>query len=130
MTHYHKRNKKLRKYEEKLLGSNCPRITSCTSTPILGRICYIYIPKCQNYYSRSCMKEFVEVTQEEDHCPTKPSLKDIGGWAYRRKLKNTPRSVINARGLLQISINRRGPQCPLQSSTVCSVGPGYCRPFP
>ena len=58
------------KYEEKLLGSGCLRITSCTSIPILGRICYVYIPKHQSYCSRSCTKEFVGVTQEKDLCLT------------------------------------------------------------
>ena len=54
------------------------------------------------------MREFAGVTQEEDHCPTEPSFKDIGGRVCRRKPKNTPRSVINARSLLQISTNREG----------------------
>ena len=108
MIHYLKRNKKLRKYEEKLLGSGCPRITSCTSAPILGRICYVYIPKHQSYCLRNCMKEFVGVTQEEDLCPIEPSLKDIGGRVCRRKLKNMSRSVINARDLLRTSTNQEG----------------------
>jgi len=105
MIHYLKRNQKLRKYEEKLLGSSCPRITSCTSAPIIGRICHVYIPKHQNYYSRSCMKEFVEVTQKDDLCPTEPSLKDIGGQVCRRKPKNMSRSMINTKGLPQTSTN-------------------------
>ena len=45
MIHYLKRNQKLRKYEEKLLGSSCPRITNCTSIPILDYIFYVYILK-------------------------------------------------------------------------------------
>ena len=99
MIHYLKRNQKLKKYEEKLLGSGCQRITSCTSTPILGCICYVYISKHQSYYSRSCMKEFVGVTQEEDLCLTEPSPKDIGGRVCRRKPESMSRSVINAKGL-------------------------------
>ena len=59
MIHYLKRNQKLRKYEEKPLGSSYPKIISCINVPILGRICYIYILKHQNYYSRSCIREFV-----------------------------------------------------------------------
>ena len=54
------------------------------------------------------MKEFVGVTQEEDLCPTEPSLKDIGGRVCRRKPKNMLRSVINAKGLLQTSTNQEG----------------------
>ena len=42
MIHYLKRNQKLKKYEEKLLDSGCPRITSCTSAPIMGHICYVH----------------------------------------------------------------------------------------
>ena len=88
------------KIRRKSLGSSCPRITSCTNVPILGRICYVYILKYQNYYSRSCMREFMGVTQEQDLCPIEPSLKGIGGRVCRRKLKSMSRSVINAKGLL------------------------------
>ena len=45
------------------------------------------------------MKEFVEVTQEEDSCLTKPSPKGIGGRACKRKPKSMSRNVTNARGL-------------------------------
>ena len=96
------------KIRRKSLGSSCPRITSCTNVPILGRICYVYILKHQSYYSRSCMTEFVGVTQEKYLCPTEPSLKDISGRVCRSKPKNTSRSVINARGLLQTSTNQKG----------------------
>ena len=106
MIRYLKRNQKLKKYEEKLLGSNCPRITSCTSAPILGRICYVYILKHQRYCSRSCMKEFVGVTHEEDLCLTEPSPKDIDGQVCRRKPKSMSRCVTNAKGLLQTSTNQ------------------------
>ena len=106
MIQYLKRNQKLRKYEEKLLGSDCPRITNCTSIPILDRICYVYIPKHQSYCSRNCLKQFVGVTQEKDLCLTEPSPKDIGGQVCRRKPKSMSRSVINAKGLLQTSTNR------------------------
>ena len=108
MIHYLKRNQKLRKYEEKFLDSSYLRIASCTSAPILGRICYVYTLKHESYCSRSCMKEFVWITQEKDLCLTKPSLKDIGGRVCRRKPKNMSRSVINAKGLPQISTNREG----------------------
>ena len=108
MIHYLNRNQKLRRYEEKLLSFGCSRITSCTSTPILGRICYVYIPKHQSYCLRSCMKKFVEVTQEENLYPIEPSLNDIGGQVCRRKPKNTSRSVINAKDLLRTSTNQEG----------------------
>ena len=108
MIHYLKRNQKPRKYEEKLLGSGCSRITNCISAPILGRICYVYIMKYQSYCSRSCTKEFVGVTQEEDLCLTEPSLKDIGSRICRRKPKNMSRSVTNGKGLPQTSINQEG----------------------
>ena len=54
------------------------------------------------------MKEFVGITQKEDLCLTQPSLKDIGGWVCRRKPKSMSRSVINAKGLPQISTNQVG----------------------
>lgn len=69
-----KRNQKPRKYEEKPLGSGYQRITSCTSAPILGHTYYAHTPKHQSYYSKNCMREFVRVTQEEDHWHTEPSL--------------------------------------------------------
>ena len=109
MIHYLKRKQKLRKYEEKLLDSDCPRITNCTSAPILGHIYYVYIPKYQSYYLWNCIKEFVGVTQEKDLCLTEPSPKNIGGRVYRRKPKSMSRNVINAKGWLQISTNRVGP---------------------
>ena len=93
MIHYLKRNQKPRKYEEKLLDSGYPRITSCTNASILDPICYVYISKHQSYYSRSCMREFVGVTREEDLYPTEPSLKDIGGWVCRRKPRSEERRV-------------------------------------
>ena len=62
MIHYLKRNQKLRKYEEKLLSSDCPKITNCTSALILGHIYNVYIPKYQSYYLWNCIKEFVGVT--------------------------------------------------------------------
>ena len=93
------------KYKEKLLDFGCSRITNYTSALILDRICYAYILKHQSYCSRNCMKEFVEVTQEEDLCLTKPSLKDIGGQVCKRKPKSMSRNVINAKGLLQTFTN-------------------------
>ena len=51
------------------------------------------------------MKEFVVVTKEEDLYHTEPSPKGIGGQVCRKKPKNMSRSAINARGLLQTSIN-------------------------
>ena len=87
------------KIRRKSLDSSCPRITSYTNVPILGRICYVYIPKHQSYCLRSCMKEFMGVTQEEDLSLMEPSPKDIGGHVCRRKPKNMSRNVINAKGL-------------------------------
>ena len=62
MIHYLKRNQKLRKYEEKLIGFGCLRITNCTNALILDHICYVYILKHQSYCSKNCTKEFVGVT--------------------------------------------------------------------
>ena len=76
------------------------------------------------------MREFAGVTQEEDLCPTEPSLKDIGGRVCRRKPKNTSRSVINARGFLQTFTNREGSSILSPSLAVCLGGLGYSRPFP
>ena len=51
------------------------------------------------------MKEFVEVTQEEDLYLTEPLLKDTGGWACKRKHKNMLKNVINVRYLHQTFIS-------------------------
>ena len=101
-----KRNRKPRKYEEKLLGSGCQGITNYTSAPILGHIYFVYIQKHQRCYSKNCMKEFVGAIQEEDHWHTEPSLKGTGGRACRKRPKNMSRSATNARDLPQISTNR------------------------
>ena len=51
------------------------------------------------------MKEFVEVTQEEDLYFTEPLLKDTGGRACKRKHKNMLKNVINVRDLHHIFIS-------------------------
>ena len=50
------------------------------------------------------MKEFVEVTQEEDLYLTEPLLKDIGGRAFKRKHKNMLKNVISVRDSRQTFI--------------------------
>ena len=47
------------------------------------------------------MKEFVEVTQEEDLSLTEPLLKDTGGQECKRKHKNMLKNVISVRDLRQ-----------------------------
>ena len=51
------------------------------------------------------MKEFVEVTQEEDLYLTEPLLKDTGGQECKRKHKSMLKNVINVRDSRQTFIN-------------------------
>ena len=76
---------KAEKYEETLIGSGCPKTTSCISAPILDHTYCASTLKHQNYCLKSCTKGFVEITQEEDLCHTEPLPRDIGGWRCRRK---------------------------------------------
>ena len=110
-----KRSQKLKKYEETLLGSGCPRTTNCTSAHILGRIYCVFTLKHRSYCLKSCTKGSVGVTQEEDLCHTEPLPRDIGGRGCRRKPWNMLRNVTNAKGLPQTSISQEG------SSTLCPV---------
>ena len=103
----------MKKDEETLLGSGCPRTTNCISASILGHTYCAFTLTHQNYYLKSCMKGFVEVTQEEDLCHSKPLPKGIGGRGCRRKPWNMLRNVTSAKGLPQIPINQKG------SSTLC-----------
>ena len=82
------------------------------SAPILGHTYYAYTLKHQSCYSKSCMREFVGVTQEEGRWHTEPSLKDAGGQVCRKRPNNMPRSAINAISSLQISTNREGSLIP------------------
>ena len=54
------------------------------------------------------MREFVEVILERDLYLTEPSPRDISGQVCRKLHKSKFRSVISARGMLQISINWEG----------------------
>ena len=125
-----KRSQRLKKYEETLPDSGCPRTTNCTSAPILGRICCVFILKHRSYCLKSCMKGSVGVTQEKGLCRTEPLPKDIGGQGCRRKPYNMLRNVTSAKGLPQISISQEGSQPFVQSMAVRLVRPGYCRPLP
>jgi len=51
------------------------------------------------------MKEFVEVTHEEDLYPTGPLLKDTDGWACKRKHKNMLENVISVKDSRQTFIS-------------------------
>ena len=53
------------------------------------------------------MKEFVEVTQEEDLYLTKSLLKDIGGRACKRKHKSMLKNVISVRDSCQTFISSK-----------------------
>ena len=105
MISYQKRSQRLKKYEETLIGSGCPRTKNCTSTPILGHIYCVFTLKHQSYYLKSCMKGFVGVTQEEDLCCIELLPRNIGGQECRRKPWNMLRNVTSAKGLPQISIS-------------------------
>ena len=56
-----KRSQRLKKYEETLFGSGCPRITNCTSAPILGHIYYLFTLRHWSYCLKSCTKGSVGV---------------------------------------------------------------------
>ena len=49
------------------------------------------------------MKGFVEVIQEEGHCPTGLLPKDIGGQTCRRRRKSMSRNAISAKDVHRIS---------------------------
>ena len=68
-----------KKYEEMLLDSGCPRITNCTSAPILGHIYYVFTLRHRSYCLKSCTKGSVGVIQKEDLYRTEPLPRDIGG---------------------------------------------------
>ena len=52
------------------------------------------------------MRAFVEAIQEEGLWRVEPSHKDIGGQICEMKRRNTLRSAISVKDMLQISINR------------------------
>ena len=97
-----------KKYEEKLPGSGCPRITNCTNVHTPDHIYYVSTLRHQSYCSRSYMKGSTGVTQEEDPYPTGPLLRDIGGRGCRGKPWSTLRNVTSAKSSPQIFINRVG----------------------
>ena len=74
------------KIRRKQLGSGCPRITSCTSAPILGRIYYVFTLRHWSHCLKSCTKGSMGVIQGEDPCRTEPLPRAIGGRECRRKL--------------------------------------------
>ena len=87
------------KYKETFLGSGCPRITNCTSAPILSHIYCVFTLKYRSYCLKSCTKGSAGITQEEDLCHSKPLPKGIGGRGCRRKPWNMLRNVTSAKGL-------------------------------
>ena len=104
-----------RRYEEKLLGSGCPRTINYTNAHILGHIYCVSTQRHQNYCLKSCTKGYVGVTQEEDLCRIEPLPRDIGGRGCRRKPYNTLKSVTSAKSSPQIFISWAG------TSTLCPV---------
>ena len=90
---------KLIKYERKLLSSGSPRIENYISTISLVLTCFVYTPKHQNHFWRSCTKGFVEVIQEEDPYLTGLLPKDSGGQTCKKRRRSMLRNVINVRGL-------------------------------
>ena len=99
---------KLIKYEGKFLGSSSPRIENYTSAFSLVLICFVCTLKHQNHFWRNCMKRFVEVIQEEDHCLTGLLPKDIGGQTCKKRHRNMSRNVITVRGLHPIFTSLEG----------------------
>ena len=108
-----KRSQRLKKYKETLFGSGCPRITNCTSVPILGHIYYVFTLRHRSYCLKSCTKGSVGVIQEEDFYHTEPLSKDIGGQECRRKPWNMLRNMTSAKSLSRISISQE------EFSTLC-----------
>ena len=110
-----RKSRRLKRYEEKLIGSGCPRTTNCTSARIPGHIYCVSTLWHQNYYLKSCTKGSARVTQEEDLCRTELLPRDISGRGCRRKPWNMLKSVTSAKGSPQIFISQAG------SSTLCPV---------
>ena len=100
-----RRSPKPKKYEGKLLDFGCPRIKNCINDLFLVFICFVYIPMHQNHFWKSCMKEFVGVTQEIDLCLIGLLLKDIGGQTCKKRHKNMLGNVINVRDSRQTFIS-------------------------
>ena len=65
-----------------------------------------FILKNQSYFLRNYMREFAEVTQEEDLYLIELSHKAIGGRTCKKKHKSMERSVINAKDSHQTYTNR------------------------
>ena len=97
---------KVEKYEETLHGFGCPRITNCTSAPILGHIYYVFTLRHWSYCLKSYTRVFVGVTQEENLCRTELLPRDIGCQECKRKPWNTLRNMASAKGLPRISISQ------------------------
>ena len=104
-----------RRYEEKLLGSGCPRTTNCTNAHILGHIYCVSTLRHQNYYLKSYTKRSAKVTQEEDLCHIEPLPRDTSGQGCRKNPWNTLKSATSAKGSPRIFISQAG------SSTLCPV---------
>ena len=94
-----KKSLKLIKYEGKLLGSGSPRIENYISALSLDLICCVCTQRRQNHFWRNCMKGFVEVIHEEDHCLTELLPKGIGGQTCKKRRKNMSRNAISAKGM-------------------------------
>ena len=86
--------------------SGCPRIRNCTSASSLGHTYCAFILKNQSYFLRNYMREFAEVTQEEDLYLIELSHKAISGRTCKKKHKSMERSVINAKDSHQTYTNR------------------------
>ena len=78
---------RLTKCEERLLGFGYLRTKSCTSALFPGYIYYAYTLRYQSCSWKSYMKGSMGATQEANLCLTEPSLRDIGGQTYRRKVQ-------------------------------------------
>ena len=90
---------KLIKYEGKLLGSGSPKIENYTSALSLVLTYFVYTPKHQNHFWKSCTKGFVEVIQEEDPYLTGLLPKDTDGQTCKKRRRSMSRNAINVRGL-------------------------------
>ena len=99
---------KLIKYEGKLLGSSSPKIENYTSALSLVLTYFMYTPKHQNHFWKSCTKGFMEVIQEEDPYLTGLLPKDTDGQTCKKRRRSMSINAINVRGLRLIFTSLEG----------------------
>ena len=125
-----KKSLKLIKYEGKLLGSGFPRIENYTSALSLVLTCFVYTPKHQNHFWRSCTKGFVEVILEEDPCLTGLLPKDTEGQTCKKRRRSMSRNAINVKDLRLTFTSLEGFSTLFLVHGLLLNGPRHCGTFP